>query len=65
MVTDVYRGLLPTYSGASVETAVTHKEAALRACAQRIVWRILSLGITREEEEEKKAINNKLENRWL
>lgn len=64
MVTDVYRGILPTYSGAPVETAVTHEEAALRACAQRIVWRILSLGITRKEEE-KKAVNNKLENRWL
>lgn len=64
MVTEVYGGLLPTYSGASVETAVTHEEAALHACAQRIVWRILSLGITRKEEE-KKAINNKLENRWL
>lgn len=42
-------GLFPTYSDASVETTVMHEEAALRVCAQRIVWRILSLEIKRKE----------------
>lgn len=60
LVPKVYRGLLPTSTGASVETTVMQEKEALRACAQRIVWGILSPGIKRKEEEEKKPSTTNL-----